>query len=140
MVYLFYLVLCHASSLKHTNIILLTIVICLRNSHCISKSNERYQISQLVSPLATRFESQKGEVKLIKLIFIFSEMSIQIILFCSLIFLKGTYTVSYYCTIFIITSGFATTNVVVSVRYPITYKSPHPYQPPKYVEDSYGRE
>ena len=38
------------------------------------------------------------------------------------------------------TSGFATTQVVVSVRHPITYNLPTPYQPPKYVKDSYWRE
>ena len=40
------------------------------------------------------------------------------------------------------TSGFANTHIVVSVRHPFTYWSPHPlsYQPPKYVKDSYWRE
>ena len=40
---------------------------------------------------------------------------------------------------FLYTSGFATTHVVVSVRHPTFINLPIPYQPPKYVEDSYWR-
>ena len=46
------------------------------------------------------------------------------------------------CTASTITRGFATRQVAVSVRHPIIdlIDLPTPYQPPKYVKDSYWRE